>query len=175
MDKVTNARRFVNLERWKSIITECRSSGMAVKHWCRENGICEQTYYRNRKRIREEMLDALLAPLSASTVDKPAVFRKLEVQPPAPVTQGEVVIHFGGAAIEIKEGASQQTIQTVLLALQNLCQAISLPARTSISHAVILTCGNPSMVLRQLFRDSFIWIPCKPSPEGTAKTGHHSL
>ena len=31
---------------WAKRISECRNSGMAVKVWCRENGICEQTYYK---------------------------------------------------------------------------------------------------------------------------------
>lgn len=29
------------------MIAECRSSGMTVKSWCKANGICEQSYYRN--------------------------------------------------------------------------------------------------------------------------------
>lgn len=29
---------------WAGQISECRSSGQRVKDWCRENGICEQTY-----------------------------------------------------------------------------------------------------------------------------------
>ena len=31
---------------WAGRISECRNSGMAVKTWCRENGVCEQTHYK---------------------------------------------------------------------------------------------------------------------------------
>ena len=31
---------------WAGQILECRSSGQKVKAWCRENGVCEQTYYK---------------------------------------------------------------------------------------------------------------------------------
>lgn len=121
MDRVTKVKRQVSLERWKSIITECRSSGEPVYKWCKENGICEQTYYKKLKLLREQELDKL--PLSVIPVpeDKPAVFKQLEVQAPLPHTQAAVVIHLGSATIEINEGTSQQTIQAVLLALQSVC------------------------------------------------------
>ena len=38
---------------WAGRISECRSSGQNVKVWCKENGICEQTYYRWQKRLFE--------------------------------------------------------------------------------------------------------------------------
>lgn len=36
---------------WAGRISECRSSGQNVQDWCKENGICEQTYYRWQKRL----------------------------------------------------------------------------------------------------------------------------
>ena len=48
MDKVTAVRKRLNREQWKSLISECRSSGMTVSRWCKENNICEQTYYVRR-------------------------------------------------------------------------------------------------------------------------------
>ena len=38
---------------WAGRISECRSSGQNVKAWCRENGVCEQTYYKWQKRLFE--------------------------------------------------------------------------------------------------------------------------
>ena len=31
---------------WAGRIQECRNSGHNVKEWCKENGICEHTYYK---------------------------------------------------------------------------------------------------------------------------------
>ncbi len=36
---------------WAGRITECRSSGMVVKTWCKQNGVCEQTYYKWQRRL----------------------------------------------------------------------------------------------------------------------------
>lgn len=122
MDQVTKVRRQLKREEWKSIISECRSSGMTVSAWCKEHGIVEQTYYKNLKKLREEMIESLPAPIDQDEHEnKPAVFKKLEVSSPIPNTKAAVIIHLGCATIEVNEGTSQQTIQAVLLALQATC------------------------------------------------------
>ena len=55
MDKVTAVHRHLNREQWKTLITECRTSGMSVTKWCKVNGIYEQTYYK--KGVRDDFLD----------------------------------------------------------------------------------------------------------------------
>ena len=122
MDQVTKVRRHIKREEWKSIISECRASGMPVKAWCKANGIVEQTYYRNLKMLREEMLASLpVSIINDDCVEKPTVFKKLEVTTPVENPKAEVVIHLGGATVEVNDGTSQQTIQAVLLALQSIC------------------------------------------------------
>lgn len=121
MDQVTKVRQHFKREEWKSIISECRASGMTVKDWCKANGIVEQTYYRNLKLLREGMLENLPVPIAADICEKPTVFKKLEVQSPLPDTKAAVIIRFGSATVEVNEGTSQQTIQAVLLALQSIC------------------------------------------------------
>ena len=59
MDQVTKVRQHFKREEWKSIISECRASGMTVSAWCKANGIVEQTYYKNLKKLRECFLQAL--------------------------------------------------------------------------------------------------------------------
>ncbi len=119
MDQVTKVRKYLKREQWESLIKECQSSGMAVTAWCELNGICEQTYYRNLKKLREELCQNLPVPAAAS--EKPAAFKKLKAMPPLPDTKAAVIIHLPNATLEVNEGASQQTVQAVLLALQGVC------------------------------------------------------
>ena len=119
MDQVTKVRKYLKREQWKTLIKECQSSGMTVTAWCRTNGICEQTYYRNLKRLREELCESLPVPINVP--EKPVAFKKLEVATPLPSTQAAVIIRLPQATLEINEGASQQTVQAVLLALQSVC------------------------------------------------------
>lgn len=118
MDQVTKVRKYLKREEWKTLIKECQSSGMTVTAWCKTNGICEQTYYRNLKVLREELCENLPVPINVQ--EKPVAFKKLEVTS-LPNTQAAVIIRLPQATLEISEGASQQTVQTVLLALQSVC------------------------------------------------------
>ena len=53
MDQITKVKKRLKQEQWKALIKDCQSSKMTVYSWCKANGICEQTYYRNLKRLRE--------------------------------------------------------------------------------------------------------------------------
>ena len=119
MDQVTKVRKYLKREQWKTLIKECQSSGMTVTAWCKVNGICEQTYYRNLKCLREELCENLPVPLDVP--EKTVSFKKLEVMTPLPNTQAAVIIRLPQATLEVSEGASQQTVQAVLLALQSVC------------------------------------------------------
>ncbi len=120
MDQVTRVRKYIKREQWKTLIQECQSSGMTVTAWCQANDICEQTYYRNLKLLREEVCNNLPIPLP-NTNKNPVAFAKLEVATPLPNTQAAVIIRLPQATLEIADGTSQQTIQAVLLALQSIC------------------------------------------------------
>lgn len=120
MNQVTRVRKYIKREQWKTLIHECQSSGMTVTAWCKANDICEQTYYRNLKALREELCNNLPASLP-ETCDKPVAFAKLEVATPLPDTKAAVIIRLPQATLEIADGTSQQTIQAVLLALQSVC------------------------------------------------------
>ena len=119
MNQVTQVKSEFRKERWKQLIKECQSSGMTVRDWCAQNGIKEQTYYRNLQKLRQEICDSL--PVITEKAEKPAVFKKLEVITPVPDTKAAVIIRLPQATLEINDGASQETIQAVLLALQSLC------------------------------------------------------
>ena len=119
MDRVTKVKKHLKREQWKTLIKDCQTSGMTITAWCKQNDICEQTYYRNLKILREEICDSL--PVSLSEPQKPVAFKKLEVQSPVANTQAAVIIHLPSASLEIQNGATQQTVEAVLLALKNIC------------------------------------------------------
>ena len=91
---------------------------MPVRAWCVQNGLKEQSYYYYLKKIRERAIKDLTVPMKG---EKTVVFQKLEVQSPVQNTKAAVIIHLLNAILEINEGVSQQTVQAVLLALQNVC------------------------------------------------------
>ena len=36
---------------WAERVSACRSSDLSVREWCKENDICEQTYYRWQRKL----------------------------------------------------------------------------------------------------------------------------
>ena len=95
---------------WAGRISECRNSGQNVKAWCRENGICEQTYYKWQKRL----FDMAQAQQEA---------RFVEVTPVQPTAIAgcsvAVTVRVGGAEADIHSGADAATVEMVLRVLKS--------------------------------------------------------
>ena len=93
---------------WAGRISECRSSGQNVKVWCKENGICEQTYYRWQKRLFE-----------MAKAQQEVQFA--EVTPVRPLRSGNVAVtvRIAGAEADIHSGADAATVETVLRILKS--------------------------------------------------------
>ena len=93
---------------WAGRISECRSSGQNVKVWCKENGICEQTYYRWQKRLFE---------MAKAQQD----VQFAEVTPVQSVRSANVAVtvRIAGAEADIHSGADTATVETVLRILKS--------------------------------------------------------
>ena len=94
---------------WAGRISECRSSGQKVKVWCKENGVCEQTYYKWQRRLFE---------MTQTQQD----IQFAEVTPAQPVRCGNVAVtvRIAGTEADIHSGADVATVETVLRILK-LC------------------------------------------------------
>ena len=109
MSRELQARNAQNkLALWAGRISECRNSGMAVKTWCRENGICEQTYYKWQRRLFE-----------MAQAQQEVQFA--EVTPTQPVRNRNVAVtvRIAGAEADIHSGADAATVETVLRFLKS--------------------------------------------------------
>ena len=93
---------------WAGRISEWRNSGQNVKAWCRENGVCEQTYYKWQKRLFE-----------MAQAQQEVQFA--EVTPVQPVRSGDVAVtvRIAGAEADIHSGADSATVETVLRILKS--------------------------------------------------------
>ena len=95
------------LAEWAGKISECRNSGMAVKTWCKENGVCEQTYYKWQRRLfamaqaQQEVRFAEVTPSAARCGNVAVTVR---------IAGNEAAIHTGADAV---------TVETVLRILKS--------------------------------------------------------
>ena len=103
-------------QEWAAQIQNCRSSGLPVRAWCRQEGINASTYYRWE---RELLTAADQAPCSAV----PAVtFAEL----PAPkqascnVAERSATLHIGNASLDIYPGCDTEQLK-MLVEFLRLC------------------------------------------------------
>lgn len=122
MDQVTLTKSEFRMQQWTALIQSCQSSGRTVASWCEENGINIKTYYYWLRKLRLKTMKQQDLPIVApETKPEPVTFKKLEVQSLVPDTQAAVIIHLFDATLEIHNGANQQTVEAVLLALKSVC------------------------------------------------------
>ena len=109
-------KHHAKLQEWAARIQDCRSSGLSVRAWCRQERINAATYYRWE---RELLTAADQAPRSAV----PAVrFAEL----PAPkrvsrnVAERSATLHIGNASLDIYPGCDTEQLK-MLVELLRLC------------------------------------------------------
>ena len=93
---------------WAERVSACRSSDLSVIDWCRENEICEQTYYRWQRKLYGIARAQQEQPLFAEIT-------------PAQITSGQtsVTVRVAGAEIDIQNGADEETVAMVLRLLKS--------------------------------------------------------
>ena len=93
---------------WAGRISECRSSGQNVKTWCRENGVCEQTYYKWQRRLFE-----------MAQTQQDVQFAEITPTQSARCGNVAVTVRIGGVEVDIHTGADAATVETVLQILKS--------------------------------------------------------
>jgi transposase-like protein len=106
------------LQEWTVAIQECRSSGLPVKQWCRNQGITTTTYYRWERELLALTGGTRNKPQLASTT----TFAEL----PAPrqqcrtVSELSATVHINDVAIDIYPRMDTELLKTLLDAVR-LC------------------------------------------------------
>ena len=103
-----NAAQRVQL--WAERIAECRSSGMSVRAWCRENEISEKTYYYWQRRLYQQMISA------TQRVDFAEIPHEVQT---GQSTGTAAKVCLSGATIEVYPGAEVQMIRVILETLKS--------------------------------------------------------
>ena len=94
---------------WAERVTECRNSGQSVLAWCKEHGICSQTYYTWQKR---------LYPLAKAQHE--VQFAEVTPITEAPLSpQATISIRIAGATVDIHSGADTATVEMILRILKS--------------------------------------------------------
>lgn len=104
----------LRLEHWAKVLRERKDSGMSIRRWCRDNGVCEKTYYYWQRKLRERVCEG--GPAEGGRALAPAIFTQLRL-PPRTDSGGKLLVRIGGAEIEIHGDMPAATIEAVIQAL----------------------------------------------------------
>lgn len=95
------------LSEWAERVSACRSSGMTVQDWCREQGIGAQTYYRWQRRLYELVQEQRGGEFT-------------EITPPRrPANAVAVTVQVGGLEVAVHNGADAETVAAVMRAVKS--------------------------------------------------------
>ena len=111
-------KRAAQIPIWQERIKACRSSGMTVKAWCKENGFTKQTYYAWEKLCLQRAHNENV-PTSAIIKVVPDELPSGEATPKVqPYTApAELVLHCGCVSIDINSGVPVTRIAELVAAL----------------------------------------------------------
>lgn len=112
MDEIALAKSSVKYAGWISMVEACQNSGLPVRVWCKANHIGYKTYYYRLRKLRGMFLEQ----------HKEEVVQQIEPLPvvhPEPCISTVVTIHFEGMSVDIPNGASEETISTILRAVKS--------------------------------------------------------
>lgn len=105
----------VKLQEWAARIQDCRSSGLSVRAWCRQEEINATTYYRWERE--------LLAPAETEPCSSVPAVRFAELPPKQAsrnVTERSATLRIGDASLDVYPGCDAEQLK-MLVELLRLC------------------------------------------------------
>jgi hypothetical protein len=119
MDIVSETKAEFRLRQWTKIIQDCQASNLTATAWCSQNNVGIKSYYYWLRKIRLKACQ--LSEFQTPAIKQEIVPLQLNPQQCSSYAHPAVTIHLGSASIDIAEGTSQATIETVLRSLQSVC------------------------------------------------------
>jgi len=88
---------------WADFIQEYEASNISVEQFCKEKGIHQNTFYRNRKKYRENVTALVKLPLKKTSL-----------------MQQPLLVQINDFILKVPEGVNRETLETTLLVLKEI-------------------------------------------------------
>ena len=106
----------VKLQEWAARIQDCRSSGLSVRAWCRQEEINAATYYRWERELLTGVRRNGAPPSTAVTFAELPVPKQVSRN----VAERSATLHIGNASLDIYPGCDTEQLK-MLVKLLRLC------------------------------------------------------
>ena len=114
---VQELKLVARMQEWSARIAECRSSGMSVRAWCKEQGIAIQTYYHWEKRFVTEATQQLSLPAPTQAGMLMRVNPDTLPNGDANAIGAGITIRHGESVITLPAGSSAEAVAELVKAL----------------------------------------------------------
>ncbi len=105
------------MQEWSARIAECRSSGMSVRAWCKEQGIAIQTYYHWEKRFVTEATQQLSLPVPTQAGMLMRINPETLPGDEMSTISSCITIRHGESVITLPAGSSAEAVADLVKAL----------------------------------------------------------
>ena len=112
----TELKHQARLQEWAAQIQNCRSSGLPVRAWCRQEGINASTYYRWEWELLTAADQAPYSAVPAVTFAELPEPKKMSRN----VAERCATLHIGKASLDIYPGCDAEQLR-LLVELLRLC------------------------------------------------------
>ena len=106
----TELKNQAKLQEWSARIQDCRSSGLSVRAWCRQEGVNATTYYRWERE--------LLALAETEPCSSVSAVRFAELPAPKQVSCSAAerctTLHIGNASLDIYPGCDAEQLRLLV-------------------------------------------------------------
>lgn len=118
--RVNQLTNEINIQKWSSIIEECRNSGMQITQWCKEKDVCKSQYYYWQRKICNYVCENL--PVIKETKAPTSIPTFTEVKMPVRNDAGDIAltISINNTSVQIYNQANEDTIATTLRIIKSL-------------------------------------------------------
>ena len=97
-------------QEWAAQIQNCRSSGLPVRAWCRQEGINASTYYRWERELLTAANQAPCSGVSAVTFAELLEPKKMSRN----VAERCATLHIGSASLDIYPGCDAEQLRLLV-------------------------------------------------------------
>jgi len=110
------------LGEWAQMVSQCRNSGMTVLAWCAEHEISTKTYYYRLRRVCEAIPEeAKTTKLPLPPSEEEPTFTEVTPSGRSRGRDAAITVRFGGAEMDIHNGAEPSVIEAALRLLSKIC------------------------------------------------------
>ena len=113
---VQELKRAASMQEWGKRVADCRSSGMSVRDWCKENGFAKQTYYRWEKRLVTEATKSygLSTPVQSGRIIR---VNPENLPDDDNHIESGITIRYGDSTITMPAGSNVEAVANLVKAL----------------------------------------------------------